>query len=664
MCGIAGILWRVPRESGNPAPRVPDAWTHAMHRAVSHRGPDASGVHHLRFEREEGTVHVALLHSRLAIIDVATGAQPMTSACGSRTIVFNGCIDNHRALRATLLARGHRFVTHHSDTEALLLAHAEWGEGMPQHLQGSWACAIASERDVLLSQDFGLEKPLWWGRLRTRDASDGQPRTHTGTHDVLAFASVPAALAALQRVVEGRVRAASPEHLLAWLRHGAADAPVLQCAQPLRARGCVVSALALLEHGQRAVHASPLPARSEQDIACSDVEHALREGVALRLEADVPVGCFLSGGVDSSLLAAFAKRHVPGLHTFTVRMPDARYDESREARAIADFLGTQHHELPCDANPAADVQSLISLLGAPLADSSLLPTHWVARAARNTCSVCLTGDGGDELFAGYERHIAAMHMPRIGPLLHALAALRGEARRANSRTHAAKSLAAKLARLLHAASGSYRDLFAIFSLPELCTLFPQHADQLTGQLAGQLAMPSTSDARAFLDPLHDDFAWALPSDMLLKADHASMAVALETRAPFLSRGVQQLALRAPLSSLTSPDGHTSALRSLLPRRKALLRTLASRHLPAWVSARPKFGFALPLGTMLRTDAGLLALQHQLHAQGEEDFARVGLQLHAPAMRQLLHEHASGAAHHEQRIWALLVMQIWSRAILA
>jgi asparagine synthase (glutamine-hydrolysing) len=655
MCGIAGILWRVPKAWQSPLRRVPDAWTAAMLGAIAHRGPDGQGVLHLEFEREHDRLLIALLHHRLAIIDATGGAQPMQSDCTSRAIVFNGCIDNHRDLRSTLLARGYRFRSHHSDTEALLHAHAEWREHVCEHLMGSWAFAVACTRtrDVLLSQDFGIEKPLWWGRLRTSEASQ------QGTApDVLAFASVPAALARVQREVEGRVHAAHAADLLAWVRHGAASTPVLSCAQPLKARGCVVSGLALLEHGLRAVHAAPLPARSDHDLTPGEAEHALRAAVALRMEADVPVGCFLSGGIDSSLIAAFAKPHAPQLSTFTVRMPDARYDESREAAAIARYLGTQHHELACEGDAASDLQRLISLLGAPFGDSSLLPTHWVARAARQHCKVCLTGDGGDELFVGYERHIAALHMPRVRDALLALRSMGAGSPRPGM--HHPKGMRAKLSRLLRMAAGSYADAFALFSREQLRELFPAHASVIGGDDTA-IEHPDL-DFSAWTDPARHDFLHALPNDMLLKADHAAMAVALETRAPFLARGVQAAALSASLASLVASGGTPSMLRELLPRRKAMLRALASQHLPPWVANRPKMGFAIPLGAMLRTDRGLRELLEQLRTNGMKDLARVGLFIHAPALHAMIDTHLSGVQHHEQRLYALIVMQLWARVL--
>jgi asparagine synthase (glutamine-hydrolysing) len=656
MCGIAGIVWRVhlhrERAMAGAHARMTQ-WLDSLERGIAHRGPDGKGKHFTRFVDGEHAWHVGLVHRRLAIIDAAGGHQPMTArhADGTQsTIVFNGCIDNHRALRKELSQHGAAFESDHSDTEALVHAWHAYKSNVCEKLEGMHAFAVVDDaaRDVFLSQDASLEKPLWWGRLRSSE-SEGQAQ------DVLAFASVPAALARLQRVVEGRVRVAQPEALMQWLWLGASDAPVLSCAQPLKARGLVVSARELLAQGERAVQRAReesggqiAEGRGDEDTTPEAVRDVIERAVAMRLESDVPVGCFLSGGVDSSLIAAFARRHTRELHTFTVRMPDARYDESAYAQAAAEHLGTTHHELACEQSPAETVQDLIASLGAPLADSSLLPAHWVAKAAAAQVKVVLSGDGGDELFAGYERHIAAMHLARMGGLLGAWPT-------PDVATLHPKSLRSKLARLIHAARSDYFDARAIYSRDQLRRLVPE---------SGRVQF-AEAPAWNGLDPCSHDFEHALADDLLLKADHASMRVGIESRAPLLARAVTKLALRAPLASLTSPSGQSSSLRELWPQRKALLRTVAREFLPSWIVDRPKMGFAIPVGEWLRTDAGLRSvLQESVQNPDWLDADVLGFEVNRKEAARMAREHERGNEHHDQRLYALVVLGVWVQWVKA
>jgi asparagine synthase (glutamine-hydrolysing) len=361
-----------------------------------------------------------------------------------------------------------------------------------------------------------------------------------------------------------------------------------------------------------------------------EVLSALDRALADRLESDVPLGCFLSGGIDSPLVAAAAARRVPGLRTFTVRMPDPRYDESARAERIAAHLGTRHTTLDADAHPRADLERLIPQLGLPLGDSSLLPTHWVSRAARSHVTVALSGDGADELFDGYARYRAAGWLRSFGGLLALGSGLAGPLAR-GAHPKSARSFAA---RLVAAAKGwGYDDLLAVF---------PAGA---WARLTGPGTPGPALDAAGSADPGRRDFLTSLPGDLLRKVDTASMAVALEVRAPFLAREIIEARLADP-----APD-HRGA--------KALLRAAAARVLPAGVAAAPKSGFAVPIGDWLRGPLGGFVREVALDPSAFEPFAGV-LPVRPGSAEAFVSEHQSGAVDHSQRVYHLAVLALWGR----
>ncbi|MBK7405944.1 MAG: asparagine synthase C-terminal domain-containing protein [Phycisphaerales bacterium] len=398
------------------------------------------------------------------------------------------------------------------------------------------------------------------------------------------------------------------------------------------------------------------------------IDHLLARAVESRLDADVPVGCFLSGGVDSSLIALYASRKRPDIESFTVGMPDERYDESRFAEAAAGAIGIRHHVLACDAQPARDLVMLIEQLGLPFGDSSLLPTYWVCKAASERVRVCLSGDGGDELFGGYARYRAAHWFGLMGPLRYlvwpALPLLQehGDPR----------SRATRRARFFHAAArGRYADLLAIFPKPLIDRLAPNHgwlgASLRTLASAAVLVDTLLSPALELLTgfgtagAISLDIKRYLPEDILRKSDTASMSVALEVRSPFLDRTVVDTALQSHVGHLM-PRG----------RPKGLLREVARRYLPAELVDRPKMGFAIPVGEWFRTDyGGMRQLLHD-HLESADPFpglAALGVELNMDLVRRMMREHdAAGQGNgnprlgrdHSQRLYMLLVLSIWCR----
>lgn len=655
MCGLAG-LWRPTAAPSQELER--DA--RAMAAAIAHRGPDDAGVWC------DPAVGLALAHRRLSILDLSpAGHQPMASASGRYVIAFNGEVYNHLALRRELETAGalQQPWRGHSDTETLLAAIEAWGlEAILQRCVGMFALALWDQRAhvLQLARDRFGEKPLYWGWLQA------------GGQRVLAFASELAALRALPGAESAAV---DPAALAAFFRLGCIPAPL-----------CIQAGLQQLPPGHRvSIHPSsegcpptqlppPLPwwdlqaeasaasaARfTTEPEALAALEDALHQAVAEQAIADVPLGAFLSGGVDSSLITALlqAQSSRP-VRSFTIAFPDtgageSGFNEAPFARAVADHLGTDHTEV---ALTAADARALIPqlprLYSEPFADSSQLPTHLVCREARRSgLTVALSGDAGDELFGGYNRH-------RLAPALHhRFGRLPPLARRALARSlehlpvssgGLARDKRRKLAAAIRA-SGSLGQLHA--SLTSLwadpAALLQPHwlaAAATDGLMADGLAAPLPSAPSGAEQLMLADIRTYLPADILVKVDRAAMAASLETRAPFLDHRVASVAWRLPLSMKIRPGGGTGA-------SKWALRQLLYRHVPPSLIERPKAGFAMPIGAWLRGPLRSWA-EDLLDPQVLE---RQGY-LQSEPIGRLWRAHQRGSDHTTQ-LWAVLMWQAW------
>lgn len=681
MCGIAGILRVTPPGSGTEVPpawrgaeSIPESWLDALDAAIAHRGPDGSGRFRDSAVRPDGTrVEVALVHRRLSIIDHADGAQPMVSERGKGlkgggheglvAVVFNGCIYNHRELRAELEKAGRAFVTDHSDTEVLIHGWREWtrepedgvddddGGSVPESLHGMFAAAIwdRCRAKLALIRDGDGEKPLY---VR---AIDG--------HGSFAFSSVASGLSSLCAEGAGDLDASA---LADWAAMGGAAerSPWPHVWQLARGADGWMFDGGPPDHRAWSESRSPLSI----EILCvlglvfsplllvllllnrekprkwagriDALEPRLRDAVHRRLEADVPLGCFLSGGIDSSLIAHYAKQARPDLTTLCMKMPDPRYDESEHAAAVARHLGTNHITLDVRPSAAEDVVHLITQLGLPFADSSLLPTYWLCKAARRHVKVALSGDGGDELFMGYNRHAAARWLPLLRPIAWAWPTSGYDERDPTSRD-------AKTARLIRAARGKgYTDLVAIFP-SELRRRVFRARPSGAGIECNRSRFLGRGQARRF------DLEHYLPADLLRKTDTASMSVGLEVRCPFLDRAVAASALGTPVRALMRGN-----------RPKAMLRELAAKHLPREIVDRPKQGFAVPVGEWFRTDfGGLRSLLMDL-LDSREPFGASGdaLDIDMAAVRAMVDEHMENRRDHGQRLYALMVLGVWARAV--
>ena len=633
MCGIGGILRfsssgaasRPDAHSAGDA-AIPDSWLDAIDSGIVHRGPDGHGRWRGRSRDDHGRiVDIAMVHRRLSIIDHAGGQQPMVTPSngGEAAIVFNGCIYNHRVLRAELARLGRPFASDHSDTEVLLQACLHWGDAASGQLEGMYAAAVWQQSSptrtgqLLLMRDAAGEKPLYLAG----------PFAYAGG-DVWAFASTVPALTRWARAAGVRLELDAGA-LEEWIRLGwCARTPWTKIREIGPGETWIVGEAR--PRITRSLDATRSDARGFE--SASEADSAIADCVKARLEADVPLGCFLSGGVDSSLVALHARRALGSLRTFTVRMDDPRYDESAFAQQAAATIGSTHETIDVRADPATDLPRLIGELGLPFGDSSLLPTHWVSRAARKFVPVALGGDGGDELFMGYDRH--TLGWIARWRWLAALRPISWLDRRDP------KGWADKLARLVVACRGAgYADLIAIFQTPELQRLLGAQTEQLT-KLVRKAAL---SDIRL------NDVRSYLPFDLLRKSDTASMSIALEVRSPLLDRTLAARALATPESTL------------LRGGRKGLLREAAKLHFDAALIDRPKMGFAIPVGEWLRRDVGRLGTMLQDRLSSTDPFGDVGplLQIKVRECARLAEEHNRGVRDHSQRLYMLLVMSIWA-----
>jgi asparagine synthase (glutamine-hydrolysing) len=697
MCGIAGILRVYP--PGVAAPphfeSIPEAWLDLLDDSIKHRGPDGQGRFRDRAIRADGcTVDVALIHRRLSILDHTGGAQPMVShspsfqegAGGSSSgatssqaapdatstlpllfqgpptatvryepiagntnnllaVTFNGCIYNHRELRRELEAKGHLFVTDHSDTEVLLHGWREWQEKIIDRLDGMYASALwdAKSARLFLMRDPAGEKPLHWHEL-----PDG----------TITFSSSPNGLCRWASRNKASGRQTRPWGVLQALTFGYGHTSPIERSHFVRPGHVLEAGAHDPNQGHRPRHARlrlPRAEASDPHLAVDAVDRLLSSAVESRLESDVPLGCFLSGGVDSSLVAHYALQKSGSLQTFSMRMPSAGFDESAHAKHVASHLGTKHQTLDCEMSPAEDLLKLIESLGLPFGDSSLLPTFWICRAARSQVAVALSGDGGDELFCGYERYRAASWLPFLREYLPRFPT----GFLANSNPKSRRERARRL--LLAAWGGGYESLTRLFSQEESNELGLPMIDACTqcyeagpfpwsGAQSNPNAYPimfHTGD----LDPPRMDFANYLPNDLMTKVDTAAMSVALEVRAPFLANEVVDVALAAPLSVLM-PRG----------QRKGLLRAVARKYLPKEIVDRPKMGFAIPVGEWFRSDFGQMRtlLLDMLHSTDPFPADLLGLELNRRFIDQMLAEHMESRRDHSQRLYMLLVLAIWCR----
>ena len=616
MCGIAGYFLHHDA--------CPDrAVLAAMADVLRFRGPDDMGLY-------QGT-HIGLVHRRLSIRDLSpAGHCPMATADGLIHIVFNGEIYNWRELRAELVLLGFEFHSE-SDTEVVLFGYQVWGSGLFARLRGMFAVAIwdAGQPCLVLARDRVGEKPLYYATSSTG----------------LAFASSVAALAPA-----GVLGDIDPVGVACHFAHGfiPASHTVWTGVQVLPPAHCL-----------RIVPGQPpmvsrywdFPASAPRKRGIHDceqaVEAALADSVGRCLDADVPVGVFLSGGVDSSLIAALAARHRPRIQAFSLGLQEATHSELPYARLVARHLGLEHLTLDLRVEDViAWLPHLVAQYGQPFGDSSALPSYGVARLARQHVKVCLSGDGGDESFGGYWRMQSGVYAARYGAWLPRrvrrdfvplVAARMG---RLGRRWAAMNDLSLQPPGAGYTNDQSWFAQLAWLAGPRLRPAL--EADLTSLRVGKALARPQASLVQRLL---YDDVQVQLPDAYLTKVDVASMAASLEVRAPFLDQQVLELAW-------TLPD----ATKLHWGERKWLLKRIAARHVPGEVIYRPKMGFAMPLAQWFR---GLLG-ECLGELMSDSLAVKEGWIQYEP-VRRYLAEHRSGRDH-STRLWLVLWFELWLRYV--
>ena len=652
MCGFAGILDPGRRRDAAALERL----AAAMAAALAHRGPDDTGTW------VDANAGVALGHRRLAVIDLSPeGHQPMVSASGRYVVAYNGEIYSFREIRSELERAGLAPQWRgHSDTEVLLAAVEAWGlEGALRRCVGMFAFALwdRRERALWLVRDRMGEKPLYYGWVG----------------GALAFASE---LKALRRVPgwTGRVDRGA---LALFMRHAYVPAPwsIHEGVRKLPP-GCVVRFDLRSAPGSwpeprpywslldavRAGLADPLP--EEPETCAEAVEEVLRRSLAGQMVADVPLGAFLSGGIDSSAVVALMQDMGDRpVRTFTIGFHEAAYNEAEDAARVARHLGTDHTELYVTPREAMDViPRLPEIWDEPFADASQIPTFLVSRLARAHVTVALSGDGGDELYGGYSRYVWALGLwrrirrlpaparrglasaievvppmawERLFGLLGPVLPPRLRQRNPGTKMH-------KLADVLR--KGSLAEVFlkltSHWDEPTVAVRGAQEPATVLSDPARQPALPTFLERMMYLDGVT-----YLPDDILVKVDRAAMAVSLETRAPFLDHRVVETAWRVPVS-LKLRDG----------KGKWLLRRILHRYVPPALVERPKMGFGVPIEDWLRGP-----LRDWAEALLEEARLRREGYLNPAPVRRIWREHLAGRGSWQYWLWDVLMFQAWLEA---
>jgi len=624
MCGIAGAL-TTPNSNATY-----DLQGHVreMVRAIRHRGPDDFGV--------SGGAGVCLGHARLSVIDLSASAhQPMESGDGALRIVFNGEIYNFKELRAQLIGHGYAFRSH-SDTEVILHGYDQWGSGVFARLRGMFAIAIWDGRreELVLARDRIGKKPLFYAwhdgvllfgseikAILAWPAFRREPDLQA-IHHYLSLQYVPgpwSAFRGISKVEQASCLTVSGQGKVTHLQYWQLPAP-------------------------RDARARPLGELKEELVALLD------ESVRLRMISDVPIGAFLSGGVDSSAVVAMMARNSGSrVKTFCIGFDEQDYDERKYARMVAERYDTDHHEMVVRPNAMAVLPQLVWHYNEPFADPSAVPTYYVSELARRHVTVALNGDGGDESFLGYGRYKTCLQTEWISriplPLRRLFSAV-------------AHSIPAGLERYLiprvarrwltYASEKDSRRY-----APSMMYFFDQ--DKAAGY--GEALAPYL--AQSSLDLLEPYFmqspsyvggaAWAdihtyLPDDLLVKVDIASMAHGLEARSPLLDHCLMEWAARIPASQKMA-GGET----------KSILKSAMEPHLPHEVLYRPKMGFGVPIDHWFRTDLKSFAYDTLLSTSARQR----GL-VKESYVRKMLDEHCGGVRLHHTRLWALLMLELWFR----
>jgi len=621
MCGIVGFVNR----DGRPADR---GTLEAMNHAIVHRGPDDDG-----FYLSE---NVALAMRRLAIIDLAGGKQPIHNADRTKWIVFNGEIYNYRELRCDLEALGHEFYTK-SDTEVIIHLFDEYGVECLQHLRGMFAIAIWDETDksLFLARDRVGKKPVLYSHQPNGDLIFGSEFAAVLTHpsvsrevdmqaidSFMSYLCIPAPQTAFKQI-----RKLEPGH---WLRWKAGEIELQRYWLPDFSKKIAIT----------------------EEEAIVETTRILRESTKMRMISEVPLGAFLSGGVDSSVVVALmAQESEKPVKTFSIGFEEQDFSELKYAKRVAEHVGAEYHEFIVRPNALEVLPTLVEHYGEPYADSSAIPTYYVSRETRKHVTVALNGDGGDESFAGYERHMAMQiaELYRGIPLVLRKALIEGPVNLLPS-SELKKTRIRDVQRFFNSANEDrairyfrWMSTFKPAVKPDIYTA--EFASAVDGYEPSHFLDQwfARSNGSGVLDTtLLTDQMTYLPNDLLVKVDIASMANSLEARSPFLDHKLIEFAASLP-----------EHLKMKRFRTKSLLKKVAERLVPSEVIYRRKMGFGVPVGRWFRAEMkdfvrGVLLSERSL---------KRGI-IKPEAMRRYVDEHTDGRFDHAFQIWSLLMLELW------
>lgn len=634
MCGIAGVV----DTRGRP---VELALVRRLCEVLGHRGPDDEGYH------ADGPV--GLGQRRLAILDLAGGRQPMSNEDGTVWITFNGEIYNFRDLRERLEGLGHRFATH-SDTEAIVHAYEQYGPACVKELRGMFAFALwdQSRQTLLLARDRMGKKPLFYAEVDEQWVFGSELQAllqHPGLarevdwaamDDYLTYGYVPA-----PKTIFRGVHKLAPAHWLTLkLRPGESGGPEVHVER----------------YWQLAYE--PKSRLSEED-AADGLLDVLRESVRLRMIADVPLGALLSGGIDSSIVVALMSQLSDRpVKTFSIGFDDQEFNELPHARRVAERCGTEHHELIVRPSALEVLPTLVRHYGEPYADSSAIPSYYVAKLTREHVKVALNGDGGDECLAGYERYAGGQAADRYGRVPAVVRRLAIEPLSRLIPTGGARRSRLRQARRFLQVAGQpapqrYLRWIGYVPTTEKAALYsPDFQEQLAGHRAESWLLEMWDRITAAgLGPLDRmlalDVESYLPYDLLVKMDIATMANSLEARSPFLDHHVMEFSARLPARY---------KLRGM--RLKHLLKKAGTGFLPPETLTRRKMGFGVPVGDWMRGDLRPwmedLLLSPRALKRGY---------FQPEALRQVVDRHLEGREDRSFELWALLWLELWHQEFM-
>ena len=621
MCGFAGEFLFA---GGRADPDV----IRRMAERLRHRGPDSAG------EWLSADGRCAIAFHRLAVIDPAGSDQPMSTPEGDLTVACNGEIYNYAELRRELQQQGHSFRTA-GDTEVLLALYARRGMELVEPLRGMFAFALydSLRGQLLLARDRLGQKPLWYAPLGDR----------------VVFASEAKALLAHP----GVDRAEDPESIVFYAALGYIPAPrsawrAIRKLQP----GCLMTVGEQPDPPKRYWTPGPAPPSASRAEWIERVRTAVEESVRLHMVSDVPIGALLSGGIDSSIVVALMCRlagRAGGVRTFTAGFDSPGFDERPHARRVAEYCGTDHTEIVVRPDPAEVVERIAGMYDEPFGDSSAAATWLLCREASRHVKVALAGDGGDEVFCGYDRYVAMSMYQSIGPLRYLFLRVAGAVAGCLAPTDERSPLrrAARFASAMpYPFSVQYFMHRMLFSPSDLADLFAEDfyrqidLESVQEWFCDLYEQPDFGDEPTRAQ-WHDMMTY-LPDDLLVKTDIASMAESLELRSPLLDHGVAELGLALPAD-----------LRIKGRRGKQALRECFRDLLPQEVFERPKRGFALPLGDWLKGDLQDVMKETLL----DKTFLNRGI-LRPASVHGLVNDHVLGRDDHRHRLWALMMLAKW------